>query len=208
MCPCIASIILITTKLIQLFFIHFFLKRSTCFRRFLRPSSGAHNCIHSFKYCQPVLLQAGIVDEMELLEYLKLCIQLCAPDDGRRNRLKHVERFKKKWIKNSWIRLVVIKIITVTGFQTGNSNNVLIIKSPLSWSLQSNHGLQRITKTWNSFSGHSAIYTRRYFVLRNSTSNKKQSAPYLDSHKNWCLLSTCLCIIALNLVSCKQNAKS
>jgi len=26
------------------------------------------------------------------LQYLKLFVQLCAPDDGRRNRLKHVER--------------------------------------------------------------------------------------------------------------------
>jgi len=25
-------------------------------------------------------------------QYLKLCLQLCAPDDGRRNRLKYVER--------------------------------------------------------------------------------------------------------------------
>jgi hypothetical protein len=25
-------------------------------------------------------------------QYLKLYVQLCAPDDGRKNRLKHVER--------------------------------------------------------------------------------------------------------------------
>jgi len=31
---------------------------STCFRRFLRPSSGAHNCTYSFRYCQPILLLA------------------------------------------------------------------------------------------------------------------------------------------------------
>ena len=47
-------------------FYYLFLKGSTCFGRFLRPSSGAHNCTLSFMYCQPVLLQAGIVDEMEL----------------------------------------------------------------------------------------------------------------------------------------------
>jgi hypothetical protein len=49
---------------------------------------------------------AAIVEEMERSsisstvaanssfgwQYLKLYIQLCAPDDGRRNRLKHVER--------------------------------------------------------------------------------------------------------------------
>ena len=69
MCPCIASIILITSNKMQLFLIYFFLKRSTCFGRFLRPPSGAHNCLHSFRYCRPVLLLAGIVDDMELHEY-------------------------------------------------------------------------------------------------------------------------------------------
>ena len=46
-------------------FIYFY-RRSTCFRLFLRPSSGANNCTYSFKYCQPILLLAAIVDEMEL----------------------------------------------------------------------------------------------------------------------------------------------
>jgi len=32
-------------------FIYFY-KRSTYFRRFVRPSSGAHNCTYSFRYCQ------------------------------------------------------------------------------------------------------------------------------------------------------------
>jgi len=40
-------------------------ERSTCFRRFLRPSSGAHNCTYSFRYCQPILLLAAVVDVME-----------------------------------------------------------------------------------------------------------------------------------------------
>jgi len=53
------------------FFIYFY-RRSTCFRRFLRPSSGAHNCTYS-------------------CTYMKLYIQLYAPDDGRRNSLKHVQ---------------------------------------------------------------------------------------------------------------------
>jgi len=69
-----------------------------CFRRFLRPSSGAQNCTYSVRY-KPILLSAAIVDEMELHgvpshpQYLTLYVQLCAPDDGRRNRLKHVEQF-------------------------------------------------------------------------------------------------------------------
>jgi len=39
-------------------FIYFY-RRSTCFRRFLRPSSGVHNCTYSFRYCQPILLLAA-----------------------------------------------------------------------------------------------------------------------------------------------------
>ena len=35
------------------------------FRRFLHPSSGAHNCTYSFRYCQPILPLAATV-EMEL----------------------------------------------------------------------------------------------------------------------------------------------
>ena len=93
-----------TTKKMQCFWIFYFYRCSKCFGRFLRPSSGAHNCTYSFRYCQPVLLLAAIVDEMERSvssttaasssigwQYLKLYLQLCAPDDGRRNRPKHVE---------------------------------------------------------------------------------------------------------------------
>jgi len=47
-------------------FDYLFKKGSTCFGRFLRPSSGAHNCTLSLRYCQPILLQASIADEIEL----------------------------------------------------------------------------------------------------------------------------------------------
>jgi len=33
-------------------FDYLFLKGTTCFGRFLRPSSGVHNCTFSFRYCQ------------------------------------------------------------------------------------------------------------------------------------------------------------
>ena len=45
-------------------FINFY-RCSTSFRRFLRPSSGAQDCTYSFRDCQPILLLAAIVDEME-----------------------------------------------------------------------------------------------------------------------------------------------
>jgi len=50
-------------------FIYFY-RRSTCFRWFLRPSSGAHNCTYSFRYCRPILLLAATVKKMELQFHL------------------------------------------------------------------------------------------------------------------------------------------
>jgi len=41
----------------------YFYRRSTCFRRFLCPSSGAHNCTYSFRYCEPILLLAATVEK-------------------------------------------------------------------------------------------------------------------------------------------------
>ena len=46
------------TKCNVSWFIYFY-RRSTCFGRFLRPSSGAHNCTYSFRYCQLILLLAA-----------------------------------------------------------------------------------------------------------------------------------------------------
>jgi len=44
----------------------YFERRSTCFRRFLRPSSGAHNCTNTFRYCQPILQLAADATFLEL----------------------------------------------------------------------------------------------------------------------------------------------
>jgi hypothetical protein len=41
------------------------------FRRFLRPSSGAHNCTYSFRYCQTIQLLAATVEEMELFYFFQ-----------------------------------------------------------------------------------------------------------------------------------------
>ena len=67
---------------------------STCFRLFIRPSSGAHNCTYTSTYCQPILLLVAANSSI-VWQYLKLYVQLCAPDDGRRNLLKHVESLYK-----------------------------------------------------------------------------------------------------------------
>ena len=56
-------------------FIYFF-RRSTCFRRFLRP------------IIPPTVAASSSTGWQDL----KLYVQLCAPDDGRINRLKRVQR--------------------------------------------------------------------------------------------------------------------
>jgi hypothetical protein len=59
----------------MLYNILYYCQCSTCFRQFLRPSSGAQNCTHSS------------------LTYQMVCVQFWAPDDGRKNCLKHVEHW-------------------------------------------------------------------------------------------------------------------
>ena len=60
-------------------FYYLFLKGFTCFGRFPRPSSGAHNRTFSLRYCQPILLQAGVVGELykpnAAVWYNKTCSQ-------------------------------------------------------------------------------------------------------------------------------------
>jgi len=84
----------------------YFRRCSTCFRRLLR-TSGAHNCTYSFSYCQSILLlswtrrNVSSISSMTAAsssigwQYLKLYVQLCAPDNGWRNRLKHLEHLRK-----------------------------------------------------------------------------------------------------------------
>jgi len=68
-------------------------RRSTWFRRVFRPSSGAQNCTYSARYWSD--------------KYLTLYVQLWAPDDGRKNRLKHVQRLteiNKLWnVASCWL---------------------------------------------------------------------------------------------------------
>ena len=65
----------------------------TCFKRFFRPSPGAQNCTYSVRYLSD--------------QYLTLYVLFWAPDDGRKNRLKHVElltEIKKLWnVASCWL---------------------------------------------------------------------------------------------------------
>ena len=68
-------------------------RRSACFRRFFRPSSGAQNCTYSVRYWSD--------------KYLTLYVQFWAPDDCRKTRLKHVQRLteiNKLWnVASCWL---------------------------------------------------------------------------------------------------------
>jgi len=68
-------------------------RRSACFRRFFRPSSGVQNCTYSVRYWSD--------------KYLTLYVQFCATDDGQKTRLKHVERLteiNKLWnLVSCWL---------------------------------------------------------------------------------------------------------
>ena len=77
----------------------YYFKCSTYFRRFLRPSSGAQNSIHSIGYLSSLFCFFPLTSlgddsgnkQKKLDKYPMLYIRFWAPDDGRRNSLKRVE---------------------------------------------------------------------------------------------------------------------
>ena len=92
--PCIANIFAEYNQQDATFHSLFIsVRRSTCFRWVFRPSSGAQNCTYRVRYWSD--------------KYLTLYVQVWAPDDGRKNRLKHVERLteiNKLWnVASCWL---------------------------------------------------------------------------------------------------------
>jgi len=79
------------------------LRRSTCFRRFLRPSSGAQNCTYSVRYLSG--------------QYLTLYVQFWAPDDEQKNCLRHVQRLTEinKWRNVASCWLYSVNILAMQG---------------------------------------------------------------------------------------------
>jgi len=65
------------------------------------PSSAAVMEQQSYTSAHPLGHTGPVTGSLYLLQLTipKLCVQLCAPDDGRRNRLKYVQRFRNKYIK-------------------------------------------------------------------------------------------------------------
>jgi len=75
-------------------------RRSACFRRFFRPSSGAQNCTYSVRYLSDRYCYL-------LLACNGLYVQFWAPNDGRKTGLKHLERLteiNKLWnVASLWL---------------------------------------------------------------------------------------------------------
>ena len=90
-------------------FIYFYI-RSTCFRRFLRPSSGAYNCTRSFRYCQTILLPLVVVDETAVLvDNTRSCVySYVLLMMGRGTAWNKKSACRNKWIEKRCILLVVI----------------------------------------------------------------------------------------------------
>jgi len=92
---------------------------STCFGQFLCPPSGGFHCTHSNGVCHTGLLTACKQDQdrpswsclhadCKLVWNMPLlCVQWKTPDDGQRNRPKHVEFHSK----NKFERLVHLVIL-------------------------------------------------------------------------------------------------
>ena len=86
-------------------------RRSTCFRRVFRPSSGAQNCVYSVRYMsEQYSLRASSSRKLYCSDkYLTLYVQFWAPVDGRKTRLKHVERLTEiNWEKSHLVACTLI----------------------------------------------------------------------------------------------------
>ena len=93
-CPCIANIFAAYNQQDATFHNLFIsVRRSTCFRPFFRPPSGAQNCTYRVRYWSE--------------KYLTLYVQFWVPDGGQKNHLNHVERLteiNKLWnVVSCWL---------------------------------------------------------------------------------------------------------
>ena len=102
-------------------FIYFY-RRCTCFRQLPRPSSGAHNCTYSFRYCQPVLLFATIVDlihdsskQQNLLTIPEaVCTVMCSwwwAEEPPETCTASVEINKSRNVASCWLYFGIIHVI-------------------------------------------------------------------------------------------------
>jgi len=97
-------------------FDYLFLKDSTSFGRFLRPSSGAHNCTFSFRYCQPILLHAGIFNWFITQTVYTKCTKLSY-------KIVPATNFTTQVVINKWKRIVWLRIeVEITAVKSDRKN--------------------------------------------------------------------------------------
>jgi len=124
--PCIANIFAQYNKQDATFHNLFIsVRHTTCFRRVFRPSSGAQHCTYSDRYWS--------------YKYLTLYAYFWAPNDGRKNRLTHVERLteiNKFWnVASYWL----YSAKTTWLMETGTNFNIgVLFFSKQHFSLQYN----------------------------------------------------------------------
>ena len=142
-------------------------RRSTCFRRSFRPSSGALNCTFSVRYLSD--------------QYLTLYVQFWAPDDGRKTRLKHVERLteiNKLWsVASCW--LCSANILAMHGHMNVKFKNTFPILSSLNVKID-------LTRSSTQLSA----FVRRFKCHAKEILLKKWKHFSLSSRSmNWCVKS-------------------
>jgi hypothetical protein len=125
------------TNKMQLFFICLFLVCSTCFGRLFRPSSGAHNCIYSFRYFPPLLLLAGSENS-----YILLVVNYNYTSDARTHD-SETKRSHVKWIRVylrvRWIITCILIIWTFHNRVKGKANPIQAWTGPQDSSRLSRH---------------------------------------------------------------------
>jgi len=140
---------------------------STCFRRFLHPLSGAQNCTYSVRYCQTNTAACryrgwDLIHDSSRQQYWfdnTLYVQFCAPDDGRRNCLKHVEQFIKiNRSRKRCILLVVLQRYTCDArtYERQNKKEVVCLVAYLF--ANSPPSVQKKSAFWGIFHGGCLIY--------------------------------------------------
>jgi hypothetical protein len=178
-------------------------KFSTCFRRVLRPSSGAQNCIHSIGYlpgstaaCPTLPRQWQVA--VKPGKYPMLCIQFWAPDDGRRTSLKHVENFTEINtlcnVASCWLYVLENKKKENIFFTLYNSEFVYDVINNLIRYLESRLDTARWTELKRNFLLiiHSYSPETTIKISLRVTKTMKSSLPLINFIVTLCILYHCV----------------
>jgi hypothetical protein len=146
----------------QHFTIYLFIsvRHATCFRRFFRPSSGAQNCTYRVRYWSD--------------KYLTLYVQFWAPDDGRKNHLKHVQsltEINKLWnIASCWLYCANFDITLAI-----SATYILVLARGMV--SVPGHATMPLDDWWSMFWDGTTVWTSRFIKLHTTSLNKGYRFP-------------------------------